>query len=338
VDLQADFSLNHTLSLYLIDTIKLLDPVHPDYALDLLTLVESILENPDLILRKQLDRIKTEKMDEMKFAGVEYDERIAELEKLEYPKPNRDFIYDTFNDFSASHPWVGQENIRPKSIAREMYENFQSFSEYIRDYGLQRAEGLLLRYLSDVYKALVQTVPEAARNEEIEAVAVYLGSMLRQIDSSLLDEWERLKNPNWVAPEIAEEAPTAASTDIVRNKKNFTILVRNEVFHFLRAIAAQDYEAALGLIQPSDWTPDRLKATMEAYYSTDHTKICTDPNARNPKNTLIVPDEKAKQWQVQQILVDPDGHNDWAISLNIDLALSSQNSKVEMTLVQIAGL
>ncbi len=202
IDLQEDFSLNHTLSLYLLDTIKLLDPLHPNYALDLLTLVESILENPDLILRKQLDRIKTEKMDEMKMDGVEYDDRIAELEKLEYPKPNREFIYGTFNEFASSHPWVGQENIRPKSIVREMYETFQSFSEYIRDYNLQRAEGLLLRYLSDVYKTLIQTVPENSKNDEIDAIIVYLGSMIRQIDSSLLDEWERLRDPKWVSREI----------------------------------------------------------------------------------------------------------------------------------------
>ena len=59
LDLQQDFSLNQTLSLYLVDAIALLDPTHADYALDLLTLVESILENPDMVLRKQLDRIKS---------------------------------------------------------------------------------------------------------------------------------------------------------------------------------------------------------------------------------------------------------------------------------------
>ena len=149
VDLQEDFSLHHALALYLLDTIRLLDPQSPDYALDLLTLVESILENPEMVLRKQLDRVKSDKMAELKAQGMDFDDRVAELEKLEYPKPNREFIYDTFNAFSTAHPWVGQDNIRPKSVAREMFENFQSFSEYIRDYDLQRSEGQLLRYLSD---------------------------------------------------------------------------------------------------------------------------------------------------------------------------------------------
>ena len=138
--LQDDFSMDHELSMYLLETIPLIDPEQPDYALILLTLVESIVEDPDIILRKQLDKLKTQKMAEMKMEGIEYDQRIDELEKLEHPKPNREFVYSTFNAFAARHPWVGQENIRLKSIAREMFESFRSFSDYIRDYELQRAE------------------------------------------------------------------------------------------------------------------------------------------------------------------------------------------------------
>ncbi len=152
VDLQDDFSMDQTLSLYLLETIPLLDPQQPDYALVLLTLGESIVDDPDIILRKQLDKIKTAKMAEMKMDGVEYEQRMEELEKLEYPKPNREFVYSTFNAFADRHPWVGQENIRPKSIAREMFETYRSFSDYIRDYELQRAEGVLLRHLNGVFK------------------------------------------------------------------------------------------------------------------------------------------------------------------------------------------
>ena len=167
IELQEDFSMDQALSLYLLDTIPLVDPQQPDYALILLTLVESILEDPDIILRKQLDRVKDEKMAEMKMEGIEYDQRMEELEKLEYPKPNQEFIYSTFNAFADRHPWVGQENIRPKSIAREMFESFRSFSDYIRDYELQRAEGVLLRHLNRVYKVLAQNVPDAAKNDQI---------------------------------------------------------------------------------------------------------------------------------------------------------------------------
>ena len=135
----------------------------------------------------------------MKMAGIEYEERMEELEKLEYPKPNREFVYSTFNAFADKHPWVGQENIRPKSIAREMFESFRSFSDYIRDYELQRAEGLLLRHLNSVYKVLAQTVPDAAKNDTVREMELYLGTMIRQVDSSLLDEWEKMRDPNYVA-------------------------------------------------------------------------------------------------------------------------------------------
>src|SRR5947199_9329169 len=132
-------------------------------------------------------------MTEMKQNGIEYDERMDELEKLEYPKPKREFVYSTFNAFADKHPWVGQENIRLKSIAREMFEQFRSFADYIKEYELQRAEGVLLRHLSSVHKVLVQTVPEAAKNDAVREMEEYLRTMIRQVDSSLLDEWERMR-------------------------------------------------------------------------------------------------------------------------------------------------
>src|SRR5690606_33518981 len=149
LEFQDDFSLHHTLSLYLLEALDFLERNSPTYSLDVLTLVESILENPYPVLYKQLDREKRKKLEELKAQGVDYEDRIAELENVEWPKPNRDFVYSTFNDFAARHPWVGDENIRPKSIAREMIEAYHSFNEYVRELGLQRSEGVLLRYLSD---------------------------------------------------------------------------------------------------------------------------------------------------------------------------------------------
>jgi len=58
VELQDDFSMDQALSLYLLETLPLLDPASETYALDVLTLVESIVENPELILRRQLDKVK----------------------------------------------------------------------------------------------------------------------------------------------------------------------------------------------------------------------------------------------------------------------------------------
>src|SRR5262249_26693599 len=175
VELQDDFSMDQTLSLYLVETIPLLDPYSPEHALDVLTLVESILEDPELILRRQLDALKGRAIAEMKAEGLEYDERMARLDELEYPKPLSDFIYSTFNAFADRHPWVGEENIRPKSIAREMFEGFRAFADYVGEYDLERAEGLLLRHLNSVYKVLSQTVPDGAKTDEIREMELYLG-------------------------------------------------------------------------------------------------------------------------------------------------------------------
>ncbi len=320
-DLQEDFSLNHALSLYLLDTIPMLDKESGEYPLQLLTLVESILENPELILMKQLDRIKTDKVAEMKAAGVEYDARMIELEKLEYPKPHREFIYGTFNAFAAKHPWVGQENIRPKSVAREMYETFQSFGEYIKEYDLQRAEGLLLRYLSDVYKVLVQSVPELAKDEGTREIITYFGAIVRQVDSSLLDEWDRMRHPDRAVAR-AERVPEE-KWDVVRDAKAFTVLVRNEIYRLLRALAARDYEGAAEIVAGGEtaWKPGELEKALAPFYA-EHGYIRIDPEARSPKNTMITAGDTA--WEVKQIILDPEEDNDWMLEVTIDLDRSRE--------------
>jgi superfamily II RNA helicase len=346
VELQDDFSMDQTLSMYLLETLPLVDPQAPDYPLVLLTLVESILEDPDIILRKQLDKLKSQKMAEMKMAGIEYDERIEELDKLEYPKPNREFIYSTFNAFADKHPWVGQENIRPKSIAREMFESFRSFSDYIRDYELQRAEGVLLRHLNSVYKVLGQTVPDTAKDDAVREMELYLGTMIRQIDSSLLDEWEKLRDPSYQRAETKELRPPGAeeaAADVTRDTKAFTAAIRNRVFAFLRGLVNRDFEQALAnLSSPQDpdgalWTAERLQQARDAYHA-EHERICLDPNARNIRHTYVIPAEDKRSWRVQQMLVDPEEHNDWVAEFEADLARSRETAEPVLRLVRIESL
>ena len=346
VELQDDFSMDQVLSLYLLETLPLVDPQAPDYPLVLLTLVESILEDPDIILRKQLDKLKGQKMAEMKMAGIEYDERIEELEKLEYPKPNREFVYSTFNAFADRHPWVGQENIRPKSIAREMFENFRSFSDYIRDYELQRAEGVLLRHLNSVFKVLTQTVPESAKTDPVKEMELYLGTMIRQIDSSLLDEWEKMRNPSFQRAESKEVRPPGAeeaALDITRDTKAFTAGIRTRIFSFLRGLVNADFEAALSHLSSAEdpegqpWTAERLDEAREAYYK-EHQHLCLDPNARNARHTYVLPAEDKKSWRVQQMLVDPEEHNDWVAEFEVDLAQSRTAGEPVLKLRRIAHL
>ena len=344
VALQDDFSMNQTLSLYVHDTLPLMDPQAPDYALVVLTLVESILEDPDVILRRQLDKVKGQAVAEMKMQGVEYNQRMEELEKLEYPKPNRDFIYSTFNAFAAQHPWVGEENIRPKSIAREMFEEFRSFSDYVKVYELQRAEGVLLRHLSNVHKVLAQTVPDAAKNDTIREMELYLATMLRQIDSSLLDEWEKMRDPNYVARgEQAEVRPPGAeeaARDITRDAKAFTAAIRNRIFAFLRALLSGDLETALSIAPSADdepWTADRLRRALDDYHA-GHERLRLDPAARNVQHTYVTPAEDRRSWRVQQMLVDPAEANDWVAEFEVDLVASRATGEPVLGLRRLGSL
>ncbi len=318
--LQADFSLNHTLSMYLIETLPKLDPGLPTHALDVLTLVESILENPQAVLYAQLDRLKGEKVAELKAKGVEYAERMEELDKLEHPKPNRDFVYATFNDFAARHPWVGNEDIRPKSIAREMFETCATFADYVRDYGLQRVEGVLLRYLSDAYKTLAQSVPEVQRTEELEDVIAFLRATLEHVDSSLLDEWERLRDPATAAIDRVAPAPAEPPKprDLAANPRAFAARLRADLHRLLKALAAKDYAgAALCLYPAGDWTPERLEAALSPYWS-DHRTIDVTPAARRPSNTQVVA-EGNRRWTARQRIVDGEGEADWMLDCAVDL-------------------
>jgi superfamily II RNA helicase len=347
VELQEDFSMDQALSLYLLETIPVLDVESESYGLDLLTLVESILENPEVILRRQLDRLKGKAVAEMKAAGMDYDQRMEELEKLEYPKPLRELVYSTFNAFADRHPWVGEENIRPKSIAREMFEGFLAFSDYVQEYDLERAEGLLLRHLSSVYKVLRQTVPDGVKTDDVVEMELYLRDMLRQVDSSLLEEWERMRDPDYRPPgaEAPELRPTRPEEppDVTRDKKAFTAAIRTRLFAFLRAWSFGDYEAALGGVDSevdgdgAPWTAERLRLSREAY-QVEHHGLRLDPEARNLRHTHVDPGKDGAGWRVQQMLVDVEGLNDWILELEVDLARSREQGAPVLRLLRLERL
>ncbi|MFN7979153.1 MAG: DUF3516 domain-containing protein [Vicinamibacterales bacterium] len=348
VDLQDDFSMDQALSLYLIETIPLLDAQSETYAVDLLTLVESILENPELILRRQLDRLKGIRVAEMKADGIEYDERMAELEKLEYPKPLRDFVYDTFNAFADRHPWVGQENIRPKSIAREMFETYKSFAEYVLEYDLERTEGLLLRHLNSVYKALSQTVPAAAKTAEVLEIEWYLRTLVRTADASLAEEWERMRDPSYVPLGPARDTLTrkpqaAAPYDLTTDGPAFLAAIRARVFTALRAWARGDGEATVAALDApigddaAAASPIELAAAFTAFV-VDHQGLRFDPEARNARHTHVDRREAPARWAVQQVLVDGADRNDWMAEFTVDVEASRDRQQPVVWLRRIGPI
>jgi hypothetical protein len=352
VDLQDDFSMDQALSLYLLETIPLLDPDSPTYALDLLTLVESILENPELILRRQLDRIKDRAVAQMKADGMEYEQRMEELEKLEYPKPLRDFVYDTFNAFADRHPWVGEENIRPKSIAREMFETCASFAEYVMEYDLERSEGLLLRHLNSVYKVLSQTVPDATKTDEVLEIEWYFKSLVRGVDASLADEWERMRDPAYVPLARSgagldtrpQRATEPVEYDITTDRRAFTAAIRARIFQVLKAWSRGDAAAMMAALDVPDrvdppvepWTPERVKSSLEAYVA-EHRAVRFDPEARNARHTYLAADGQPV-WRVRQMLIDAEMINDWVADFDVDLEESRVRQQPVLWLARIAPL
>ena len=335
VELQDDFSLHQALSLYLLDTLPLLQRESADYPFDVLTLCEAIVEDPEAILRRQVDRLKTEKMTEMKAAGVEYDERIAKLEEVEHVKPLREFLYDTFNAFAAAHPWVEGENVRPKSIAREMFEGYRSFADYVKDYGLERMEGLLLRHLTQVWKVLAQTVPDSAKTEEVAEMEVYFRELIRGVDASLLEEWERLKNPEWVAVETdgADKPARPASFDVTRDEKAFRRLVRAEIFaQMQRALSWDDEHEA--------------ERAVFAAYGEARGRFRLDPEGRSAKHTHfgavvtdgVVATAAVGELEVVQVLVDAEGANDWEAVFGVAMAASRAENRAVVRLVAVRAI
>jgi superfamily II RNA helicase len=320
-ELQANFSLLQALGLFIVDTVERIDRESPSYALDVLTLVESICEDPEVVLRQQVDKLKGQKVAELKAAGVEYDDRMAELEKVEHPKPNAEFLAAAFEAFAKEHPWVAREVLKPKSVAREMVENLHSFSGYIKEYGLSRSEGLLLRYLSEVYKTLNQTIPELARTEEIEDIIVHLGTLIRGVDSSLLDEWERLRDPAYQPAVSADEPPDAPTHDLTADVRRFTALIRNVMFGILRAIEYGDYETIADLAEPGELelAIPELQRRIKPFY-TDNEHIQLDANARSPKNLTV--EAGPDFWTVSQAILANDEVTEYSLRGRIDLARS----------------
>jgi superfamily II DNA/RNA helicase len=351
-DLQEDFSLNHALALYAIEAIEALDPEHDNYALSLLSVIEAIMESPATILHAQVARLKTLKMNELKAQGVEYEQRIEELDKIEHPKPESVFIYETFNLFAKKHPWVTGHDIAPKSIARDMHEQVLSFNDYIKEYGLARAEGVLLRYLTDVYRALKQTVPEKCKTEDVLDLEEWLGAEVRQVDASLIDEWERLEAVAQGDEPRAVQAAPPPPPDITRNARAFEIMIKNATFRLVRAMAGHDDERFLQILEelaPTDGAPV-IAATGEtltpalielllAPYWAEHATLSVDADARSAARVAIERGVRAhipqgvsgEIWYVRQTLSDPEENHDQALHFAVDLAASRRDDRLVMT-------
>ncbi len=339
-DLQVDFSLFHNLSLFLVEAIGGLDPEGEEHALDLLSSVESVLEDPTVLIRAQLSKAKTELITRLKAEGVPYDERMNQLDEVTNPQPCREYLLAIYERFRKEHPWVGGDLVAPKSIAREMLEEWLSFGEYIRRYGLQRSEGILLRYLSQVYKTLDQNIPDQAKTDAVWDVIGWLRSVIERIDTSLIEEWEGLRHPELHLEGISEHEAhrLLALQQLVENQKSLFARVRAECRQLVRALANQDWEdGAAGISAPSGadpWTAETLEKAMAPYFRC-YPFLRFDHQARMADTTIFTR-QSERRWKVIQRLLDPEGDDSWWFEAVIDLSGPESLDRPLLQLVSIA--
>ncbi len=335
VDLQLDFALNQPLSPFALAAIELLDVASPDYALDVLSVIEATLENPRQVLSAQLSKARGEAVAAMKAEGIDYERRLELLDSVTYPKPLADLLETAYDIYRQGHPWVADHELAPKSVARDMYERAMTFVEYVGFYGLSRSEGLVLRYLADAYKALRQTVPDDKKTSELIDMVEWLGELVRQVDSSLIDEWERLRDPGDEQVTSGRAGGPDQPPAVTGNVRAFRVLVRNALFRRVKLAALGRWEELGELDADAGFDAYVWAAALEPYFA-EHDEIGAGADARGPGLLLI--DAQPGRWVVRQILDDPAGDHDWGISAEIGLAASDEAGEAVVRVTSVGRL
>jgi len=333
VDLPPDFALNQPLSTFALAAIDVLDPASETYALDVVSVIEATLEDPRQILAAQLKKARGEAIAAMKAEGIEYEERMELLDDVTYPKPLEELLGYAFATYLQSNPWAADGQLSPKSIVRETWERAFGFREFVNTYGLIRSEGAVLRYLSDAFKALRSGVPAAARTEELTDVVEWLGELVRQVDSSLLDEWEQLTNPE--QPHDVPVAVPARPRPLTGNERAFTAMVRNALFRRVELFARRRWYD-LGLLDAeSGWTTERWAEVGDEYF-VEHADVGTGADARGP--AMLIIDRQRRTWRIRQILDDPAGDRDWGFDVEVDLDASDEEGTAVLHVVNVGRM
>lgn len=333
VDLPPDFALNQPLSTFALAAVDVLDPEAETYALDVVSVIEATLEDPRQILAAQLNKARGEAVAQMKADGIEYDERIELLDEVTCPKPLQELLEHTYEVYRQTNPWAADGHLSPKSVVREMWERALTFREYISVYGLTRSEGAVLRYLSDAFKALRSGVPASARTEQLADIVEWLGELVRQVDSSLLDEWEQLTSPD--QPHDVPVAVPARPRPLTGNERAFTAMVRNALFRRVELFARARWEELGALDAASGWTAERWADAGEEYFD-EHAEVGTGADARGP--ALLIFDRQPQVWRIRQILEDPAGDHDWGFDVEVDLAASDEEGAAVLRIVDVGRM
>lgn len=329
VDVPERFALNQPLSPFAYAALDLLDRDAPTYALDVVSVVEATLDPPRQVLAAQENKARGEAVAALKAEGYDYEERMALLEDVTYPQPLAEVLAAGFAIYRRTNPWVADHELTPKSVVRDMVERAMTFTETVSYYGLERTEGVLLRYLADAYRTLRQTVPVERRDEQLEDLVAWLGAVVRGTDSSLLDEWEALRDGGAGTPLPDAAAPSGPAAD----RRALRVLVRGAMFRRVELAARERWSelAALGDrdADGAPWDADRWADALDPYFD-EHAEMGVGPDARGPQ--LFVLTEHESRWEVRQVLDDPAGDRDWRIDAVVDLAASEEAGEPVLTI------
>jgi hypothetical protein len=356
VDLPEDFALNQPLAHFALAAFDVLDAEAPTYALDVVSVVEAVLEAPRPVLLAQQYAARGAALAELKADGVEYDERMALLDEVTWPEPLADLLEATYAMYRQTHPWLPEDALVPKSVLREMWEQAMGFTDFVARYQLARSEGLVLRYLSDAYRTLRQTVPDAHRSPELDTIVEWLGETVRQTDSSLIDEWEALSHPDEAVGHRDEPPPPPRP--LSAQERVLTVMVRNAMFARVSAAARDDLDALMRLERAAAdrfdpprevvMTRSRWDAALEEYYA-EHEMIDTGADARGPAYFWQGPDHSgtppgaadgsvARIRHVRQTIADPAGHRDWAVEAVVDLDATDTAGELVLAATSLRSL
>ncbi len=318
LDLGDGFALNQPLSAFALAVLELLDPEAPGYVLDVVSVIEATLDDPRPVLMAQRFEARGEAVGAMKADGLEYEERMDALDDVSWPRPLAEELEAALRTYRQRHPWVDPRGLSPKSVVREMFERAMGFGEFVAHHKLFRAEGVVLRYLTDAYRALRSTVPASARTEELDDLVEWLGEVVRHTDSSLLDEWESLANPT--DEPLTEVRSPSEGRALSANPRALRVMVRQSMFRRVELVSLRRFAALAAL--DGGLTQDEWEAAA-AGYRAEYDDLGTGPQARGPA-LFRIDEEDADHWVVTQILDDPDGDHDWRITAELDLAATDE--------------
>ncbi|MEZ7897927.1 MAG: DUF3516 domain-containing protein [Flaviflexus sp.] len=370
-EVPSDFALNAPLSPFALAALDLLDKESPTFALDVVSIIESVQEDPRPVLIAQRKQERDVAMAAMKAEGLEYNERMARLDEITWPQPLAEILVPALETYRQTNPWVMEYELSPKSVVREMVENAMTFSDLISRHDVARSEGVVLRYLTDTYRALRQIIPEDSLTDELSDIITWLGELVRSVDSSLIAEWEALADGiiddaeimnHTRIPQGGTERAFGAREDgtvpITANIHAFRTRVRNWLWCFVEAAADEDVDRLASMSHPRVYAPsvaldgDRWDEFLDDYF-TDHEWLGTDTNSRSSSFITFNEDpdvadfvdagltqtdaeEAASKniWIVHQIIDDGEDSNDVEFVALVDVGASEQADELVASLAK----